>query len=345
MKWREFFLYFWWDLVFLHYDLNELTASFACWFLVAKNISYCQYWKIEYISLDDIGADGRIFGSGISFNNTSLSDIGDQISRWLSTHFWWQIWQTFFCSANVVLVAGLLGVLYYLTFSGDSGAVNYSVKNKEAVTLILDCTQGARSNETLQDLTITYHCCRFVIVIVINVCPNPNCNYHQCRFQLLWKSLQASTIRDSTDGRGSRWAHQVPQEASRGTRLWISRILTFDNHQSCFSGFPHITTLSTATITKISTSSWKTTLRAEVSSPVSPQLTNVVFLGTLSQEHLDLQICIVHTYVDSQSQCCQRNNTSVLEGQTMGIKEMAFHHCRYGELRFILYGPFIKISN
>ena len=207
MKWREFFLYFWWDLVFLHYDLNELTASFACWFLVAKNISYCQYWKIEYISLDDIGADGRIFGSGISFNNTSLSDIGDQISRWLSTHFWWQIWQTFFCSANVVLVAGLLGVLYYLTFSGDSGAVNYSVKNKEAVTLILDCTQGARSNETLQDLTITYHCCRFVIVIVINVCPNPNCNYHQCRFQLLWKLLQASTIRDSTDGRGSRWAH------------------------------------------------------------------------------------------------------------------------------------------
>ena len=107
----------------------------------------------------------------------------------------------------MVLVAGLLGVLYYLTFSGDSGAVNYSVKNKEAVTLILDCTQGARSNETLQDLTITYHCCRFVIVIVINVCPNPNCNYHQCRFQLLWKSLQASTIRDSTDGRGSRWAH------------------------------------------------------------------------------------------------------------------------------------------
>ena len=68
-------------------DFNELTASFACWFLVAKNISYCQYWKIEYISLDDIGADGRIFGSGISFNNTSLSDIGDQISRWLSTHF------------------------------------------------------------------------------------------------------------------------------------------------------------------------------------------------------------------------------------------------------------------
>ena len=37
----------------------------------------------------------------------------------------------------MVLVAGLLGVLYYLTFSGDSGAVNYSVKNKEAVTLIL----------------------------------------------------------------------------------------------------------------------------------------------------------------------------------------------------------------
>ena len=91
-NWNEetFFLYFWWDLVFLHYDFNELTASFACWFLVAKNISYCQYWKIEYISLDDIGADGRIFGSGISFNNTSLSDIGDQISNWLSTHCWWQ---------------------------------------------------------------------------------------------------------------------------------------------------------------------------------------------------------------------------------------------------------------
>ena len=139
---------------------------------------------------------------------------------------------------------------------------------------------------------------------------------------------------------------QVPQEASRGTGLWISRILTFDNHQPCFSRFPHITTLSTAAITKISTSSWKTTLRAEVSSPVSPQLTNVVFLGTFSQEHLDLQICIVHTYLNSQSQCCQRNNTSVLEGQTMGIKDMAFHHCRYGELRVILcYGPFIKISN
>ena len=61
-----------------------------CWYLVAKNINYCLFWKIEFISLDDIGADGRIFGSGISFNNTSLSDIGDQISNWLSTHCWWQ---------------------------------------------------------------------------------------------------------------------------------------------------------------------------------------------------------------------------------------------------------------
>jgi len=45
----------------------------------------------------DLGADGRIFGSGINFNSTSLGDI-----------------------ANVVLVASLLGVLYYLTFSGES---------------------------------------------------------------------------------------------------------------------------------------------------------------------------------------------------------------------------------
>ena len=75
----------------------------------------------------------------------------------------------------MVLVAGLLGVLYYLTFSGDSGAVNYSVKNKEAVTLILDCTQGARSNETFLDLTITYHCCRFVIAIVIIINADFNC--------------------------------------------------------------------------------------------------------------------------------------------------------------------------
>ena len=163
------------------------------------------------------------------------------------------------------------------------------------------------------------------ISIVMEVVAGNNQRFHRRQRQQVspsWPSLvRQPTCYCQSQGKsqmGTLSNHgQVPQEASQGTRLWISRILTFDNHQLCFSRFPHITTLSTAAITKISTSSWKTTLRAEVSSPVSPQLTNVVFLGTFSQEHLDLQICIVHTYLNSQSQCCQRNNTSVLEGHTM----------------------------
>ena len=71
-----------------------------------------------------MGADGRIFGSGINFNTTSLSDIGSEIiiaiTKITSHHCHHNGGEFYSPPANVVLVASLLGVLYYLAFSGES---------------------------------------------------------------------------------------------------------------------------------------------------------------------------------------------------------------------------------
>ena len=37
---------------------------------------HCHHHHVKYLDETDIGADGRIFGSGINFNSTSLSDVG-----------------------------------------------------------------------------------------------------------------------------------------------------------------------------------------------------------------------------------------------------------------------------
>jgi len=77
---------------------------------------------MESADATDIGADGRIFGSGINFNSTSLSDI-----------------------ANVVLVASLLGVLYYLAFSGDStsGSQRFHRRQREEIPPYYDEEYGS----------------------------------------------------------------------------------------------------------------------------------------------------------------------------------------------------------
>jgi len=76
----------------------------------------------------DLGAGGRIFGSGINFNTTSLGDI-----------------------ANVVLVASLLGVLYYLAFSGEStsGFSNqrFHRRQREEIPPYYDTEYGSDYND------------------------------------------------------------------------------------------------------------------------------------------------------------------------------------------------------